>query len=166
MVRRRIKAIFEFALGVFVLRFVLRTRKSLAEYADEVDEDGPVPLSPSGIAIGAVMSLVTTWLSDLDVLAVRTNRRRRILFELVRSGQGGVFARFTSTPESFEVSYGLGSVCGLVVYRLWFGLLHPLPGPESDEEFNHSPSDFNVRVWTVEQLGSTGSVSGPPCSPF
>jgi hypothetical protein len=132
MVRRRIKAIFELVLGMFVLRFVLRTRKSLAEHADEIDEDGPAPLSPKGVAIGAAMSLVTTWLSDRDVLEVRTNRRRRILFELVRGGQSGVFARFASSPKSFEVSYGLGSLCGLVVYRLWYGLLHPLPGPESD----------------------------------
>ncbi|EMA38558.1 hypothetical protein [Halococcus hamelinensis] len=131
MVRRRVKAIFELVLGVFVLRFVLRTRKFVAEHADEIDEDGPAPLSPKGVAIGAAMSLVTTWLSDRDVLEVRTNRRRRILFELVRGGQSRVFSRFASTSESFEVSYGLGSVCGLVVYRLWYGLLNPLPGPES-----------------------------------
>lgn len=67
MVRQRIKAIFEFAISVFVLWFVLRVRKSRYDHTNEVGGNEPESLSLGGVATGAATSIVSVWLSDHDV---------------------------------------------------------------------------------------------------
>lgn len=128
MVRQRIKAIFEFAISVFVLWFVLRVRKSRYDHTNEVGGNEPEPLSLGGVATGAATSIVSVWLSDHDVWKIRTNRCRRLLFGLVWNGSNRIIGRLTSNPDSFRESHSLGGAVGLVAYCLWYGILHPLPG--------------------------------------
>lgn len=127
MIRRRIKAVVEFGMGVFLCWFVLRVRKFRYDHADEVDGDEPEPLSPRWVATGAVTSAINMWLRDRDAYEIRTNRRRRFLFSALRFGLGRMGRRFASNSEEVTESNSLGVAIGLVAYRLWYGILRPLP---------------------------------------
>ena len=132
MVRRRIKAVFEFGLCVFGLWAVLFLRKITADLPEDEEIEPNQPLSPGVLALGTGTSVLAGLLSDHDVCGIRTSRRRRFLFTFLWSGKDRVLARFASNPDAFRESLAIGETAGLVVYRLWYGILHPLPGPDPD----------------------------------
>ena len=133
MVRRRIKAVFEFGLSVFALWVVLFLRKATADLPEDERIEPNQPLSPIALIFGAGTSALSVLLSDYDVCGLRTSRRRRLLFGFLWSGKDRVLARFASNPDAFRESLAIGETAGLVVYRLWYGILHPLPGPDPEE---------------------------------
>ena len=134
MVRRRIKAVFEFGFSVFALCFVLFLRKATADLPEDEEIEPNQPLSLAVLAFGAGTSALSVLLSDHDVCRIRTSRRRRLLFGLLWSGKDRVLTRFASNPGAFRGSLSIGEAVGLVAYRLWYGILHPLPGPDPDSD--------------------------------
>lgn len=128
--RRRVKAVFEFAFGVFLCYFVFWFRNFRYEHSDEAPVNRLEPFSPVSVLTGAATSIAIVWCSDTDVLGVRTNRRRRLLFGVGRSGAGRILKRFAPGSSEYNDSYNLGTALGIVVYRFWYGILHPLPGDD------------------------------------
>jgi hypothetical protein len=126
MVERRTRALAELAIAVVTLLYSLFLRKYLREAAEE--ESGPQPLSSGGLAAGALSQGIYLWAYDRDVGHVRTNRRRGLLVGACRLL---VRRRVLPRTESFRVSVRLGEMVGTVVYRLWYGLLRPLPGRDT-----------------------------------
>jgi hypothetical protein len=100
------------------------------DYADEVDELDVHPVSPIALMTGAISSAVQHWLSDHDVFHIRTNRWRRVLFSIYGIAQNRLIQRYASDPDAFQYNHAIGTVIGAIGYRLWYGLLHPLPGGE------------------------------------
>ena len=134
MVSRRLKAVFDVVIGVVSLKLIFRIRAFLDEHADDVEEEPPEPFSPKGLVLGAVVSILNTYLSDLDVFGIRTNWRRRLLFSFLRRAEGKMLNRLLTTTDSFELSYSIGGLYGMIAYRLWYGVLRPLPDPRSGNE--------------------------------
>lgn len=128
MVQRRTRALAELVLSTLLLFGLVRLRKFKFDYADEVDGTAPHPVSPRALTTGAVSGAIEGWLSDRDVCGIRTNWRRRLLFSLRTRLQTTLIQRYVSDPDVFEYDHAIGAAIGRIVYRLWYGLLHPLPG--------------------------------------
>ena len=67
------------------------------------------------------------WGYDRNLGAIRTNYWRRGLFTIVVSGLG-----LSVVPRSEAVwrNLSIGGSIGRLGYRLWYGVLHPLPAPD------------------------------------
>ncbi len=124
MVKRRTRAIFEFGIGVIGLLAQVRIWRALS---DDADEEGN-QVSMSGLAVGLLSGVLSIWARDRDVGGIRTSRRRSMLFS---AGQLGLRRKFLPQTTAFRRYFGLGQTAGVVTYRLWYGVLRPLPG--SDE---------------------------------
>lgn len=127
MVSRRTRARLELVVSVVTLGVEIWRRRFLRRHG----EDGDLtPLSPSGVAAGALSRVVHLSLYDRDVWRIRTSRRRGFLFGLGAFALARALRRRRSDPEAFDhgrlVETGVGTVC----YRLWYGLLRPLPGSD------------------------------------
>jgi hypothetical protein len=130
MVKRRTRALAELVISTLLLPALTRLWKFQFDHADEMGGAEPHPVSPSALTTGAVSSAIGHWLSDHDVCGIRTNWRRRLLFTLRWKLQNTLIQRWTSEPDAFQYNYSIGTVAGTIGYRLWYGLLHPLPGEE------------------------------------
>ena len=130
MLSRRRKAVIEFGFGVFLCWFVVWFRHFRYKSSEEPPANRLEPLSLGGIVGGAITSAASIWLSDLDIWRIRTNRGRRLLFGLLQGGLRRSAGRVTPDSMDYKESYNLGTALGIVVYRLWYGILHPLPGPD------------------------------------
>jgi hypothetical protein len=121
MISRRTRARFSF-LGAIV---------SLAQYLYQErspEEDGEsVSLAPWWLVVGGVFQLTYSWAYDHDFGAIRTNRWRRGLFGLGTFALGLV--AFSRSPIVGH-NVTMGSGIGRIGYRLWYGVLHPLPDPD------------------------------------
>ncbi|EMA01293.1 hypothetical protein [Haloferax denitrificans] len=125
MVSRRTKAVAQLGIAVLTTVWMVSMRRLLRSSDDESHE--PTPLSPSGVAVGWAWGIGQVWAYDRDSWGVRTSRRRGMAVSLVGIG---VQRRLLPRTESFQYSFGLGRVLGVVVYRTWYGLLRPLPGDD------------------------------------
>jgi hypothetical protein len=130
MVNRRTRALAELLISTLLLPALIRLWKFQFDHADEVGGAEPHPVSPSALTTGAVSSAIGHWLSDQDIYGIRTNWRRRVLFTLRWKLQNTLIQRRASDPDVFQYNYSIGTVVGTIGYRLWYGLLHPLPGEE------------------------------------
>lgn len=126
---RRTRARLELVLGVLTLGFEGWRRQFLRRHADDHDHE-LTPLSPSGVAVGALSRVLRLSLSDRDVWRIRTSRRRGLLFGLSWLSVQRLLKRASADPEAFDDGYLLGTVVGTVCYRCWYGLLRPLPGSD------------------------------------
>ena len=127
MLSRRSKAVVEFGFGVFLSWFVLWFRHFRYKSSEKAPANRLEPLSALGMISGAATSVASIWLSDHDVWKVRTNRGHRFLFSLIRFGLRRYVGQYTSDSIDYKESHNLGTALGIVVYRLWYGLLRPLP---------------------------------------
>ena len=129
MVSRRTAARLELALIVFVLWFVLFLRRVMWDnedrWRDDDSIDPPPALSTSEMAVGAVEQVAYHWAHDGDIWGIRSSRRRRYLFSAARMLAQ---RRLLSRDEADQYSRGVGGMVGVIAYRLWYGLLRPLPG--------------------------------------
>lgn len=131
MVQRRTRALAELVTKTILLLFGICLWKLQFDHADEMDEIDPPSVSPTALTTGATSSAARHWLSDNDVFHIRTNRRRRALLFFYGIVQNRLVERYVSDYRSFQFNYSIGTVIGSIVYRLWYGLLHPLPGDEN-----------------------------------
>lgn len=83
---------------------------------------------PRWFAAGMGYQAAYYWAYDHDFGAIRTSRWRRTLFSGVQST---LMSRLFSQSEGGRLSFLLGTNVGAIGYRLWYGVLRPLPG--SDE---------------------------------
>jgi hypothetical protein len=122
MFRRRTRALFELGMSVVALFAVAHLRRQMS--------DEPIPLSPGELATGALTGAILCYVHDCDVGNVRTSRRRRVLVSFVRIGLRRVVQRLFPDSDTFRQNFGFGELLGTTGYRLWYGLLHPLPGDD------------------------------------
>ena len=132
MVQRRTRALAELAIGILLLPVLIRLWKFQFDHADEIDEAEPYPVSPTALSVGAVSGITERWLSDYNVWNIRTNRWRRILLNFRWPVRNRLIQRYASDPDTFRYNYSIGTVIGIIGYRLWYGLLHPLPGEDNE----------------------------------
>lgn len=79
--------------------------------------------------MGAIGQIAQYWLKDNDYHQIRSNRRREFVASFCFIVWERVLRRRTSNPRAVRYNFGVGRTAGAVLYRLWYGLLHPLPGP-------------------------------------
>lgn len=127
MVERRTRALFEFgiaALGVFIQ---IRLWKAVLNENEPGERPHGAHVSPRELAFGALYRIFSLWLYDRDVGEIRTNRRRGVLFSMCTLV---IRRRLLPQTEAFKSNFGVGGTAGMVVYRLRYGVLHPLPGED------------------------------------
>lgn len=133
MVSRRTYARLQLAVAVFVLWLTFRIRRMFRDnedrWRDDDSIDPPPALSASEMALGAAEQVAYQWVHDRDIWGVRSSRRRRYLFSAVRLLVG---RRLLSRDEADRYSRGMGGMVGTIAYRVWYGLLRPLPGDAGD----------------------------------
>ncbi|MFC4549877.1 MULTISPECIES: hypothetical protein [Halorussus] len=92
------------------------------------DEDGePVPLSPRWLVAGMGLQVAYTWAYDRDIGDIRTKRLRSVIIAVL---WGIVSLRVFPRSESVSRNLSIGGSFGEVAYRLWYGVLRPLPGDD------------------------------------
>ncbi len=128
MISRRTWARVVFVSNVLVLPLrVYQWRRSN-------DEDGQsVSLVPRWLVAGFAYRVGYYWAHDRDIGDIRTNLRHRALSSLFRLllGVGLTLGlRTSSRSESLWYSLSTGESAGQIVYRLWYGVLRPLPGTD------------------------------------
>lgn len=128
MVRRRIRAVIELGVATPLLLFVLWLWKFMWDNKEEWDD--PIPVSPVGLILGALSGGLYIWGRDRNVAQIRTNLRRRAVAESVWQGWQRLVPRLSSDARTTQYNFAVGTVVGSVGYRIWYGLLHPLPGDE------------------------------------
>ena len=118
MISRRTKAQIRFLSGV--CRVIHRGDRILAE---ERDESSRLDIPYFGLSFTS--QVVRGRAHDRDYEKIRTNRWRRFSISVVPSAL--VLKLTNSITETEHESFALGSAVGTVLYRLWYGVLSPLP---------------------------------------
>src|SRR5699024_6513766 len=119
-------------MNLLLVSALIRLWKLQFDHSDEIDRAEPQPVLPAALAIGAMSRAVGCWLFDHDVWSIRTNWRRRLLFTFRWSVQKRFIQRYTSKPDALQYNFSIGTAVGTIGYRLWYGLLHPLPGEDNE----------------------------------
>lgn len=104
------------------LVFVRRVQQAATEVDDDTQE--PNPLSVRRAVLGTLSAIGITYMDDRDIAGVRSRFGRRIGFTL---GQAALRRRFGSTDPAGSVSFAFGYVLGGIAYRIWFGVVRPIP---------------------------------------
>lgn len=125
MLSRRTRALIEFGVSVLGLYIQIRLWKRLLDDIDDWDE--PTRPSVSGLAAGALWEVGWLWLRDHDVGSIRTNPYRGILVGICRQA---VNRRLFPQTKAFKNNVGIGKTAGRAGYRLWYGVIRPLPGTD------------------------------------
>jgi hypothetical protein len=125
MVQRRTGALAQLGIAVIGSFVQICLWRQLLDDGEEWDE--PTHPSAYGLAAGALYRSADRWIHDRDVGEVRTNPYRGVLFGIreTRSER-----QLVPQDEEFQDNFGIGKTVGMVGYRLWYGLLRPLPGPD------------------------------------
>ena len=131
MVQRRTRALVELVMCALLLPITVCAWKFQFDHADEVDAE-PHAVSPAALITGAIGGVTGHWLSDHDVFHIRTSRRRRALFSFHRIVRSRLVKRYASEPSAFRYNYTVGELIGIIGYRIWYGLLHSLPGEDNE----------------------------------
>jgi hypothetical protein len=126
MVRRRTVALGELAVAALSLVVQVYLWNSLLN--DEEEWDDPTHVSWRGLAAGVLYAGAYRWVRDRDVGGVRTDRRRGLLLSLCSLA---LRRRLLPRTREFRNNFGIGRTAGTLGYRLWYGLVRPLP--ETDE---------------------------------
>lgn len=77
---------------------------------------------------GIIYAIGGSWARDRDLGGIRTDWKRRGLLAVVLATVGITIGSQTSKPTFND--FALGDSIGKLCYRLWYGVLHPLPGTD------------------------------------
>jgi hypothetical protein len=127
MFSRRTRARIDFVTSVLSLVFNVVVRRRFAT------SDGSSSVRPEWLVAGGAYEMLSCWAYDTDFRGTRTSRLRRGLLAAVRSlfGLGlALGVRSFSDSQTARQDFSLGRSCGHVGYRLWYGVLRPLPGTD------------------------------------
>jgi hypothetical protein len=109
------------------IRFVIRLPRFI-RMIDRIygnQENAPIRLDLRYFLLGLLEQIALEWVHDRNYWRLRTNYWRRSYTFVV-----GVLLSlkwFSSITEAERESFSLGIAVGGVLYRLWYGVLHPLP---------------------------------------
>ena len=126
MFSRRTRARIDFVTSVLSLLFGVFVRRRFAA-------DRSSSVRPSWLLAGSGYELLSCWSYDNDVRGTRTNRLRRALLGMGKFlfGLGLTLGiRSFSDSSTARQDFSLGRNVGHVGYRLWYGVLRPLPGAD------------------------------------
>lgn len=123
MTSRR-RAIAEFLVSAVALFIQAYSWKRLKQRGDS--DDPPTP-SSTGVVAGAFYQIAFYWAYDRDIGHIRTNKYRALLYGIC----AGVVRHRVFKSKEFQYSFSSGGLVGTVLYRLWYGVLHPVPGFET-----------------------------------
>jgi|AntDeeMetagen134_2_1112570.scaffolds.fasta_scaffold02187_3 hypothetical protein len=124
MFSRRTRARLVFLSSVFLLPIMCR----FVRWRRAVGDDKSLSLVPQWFVAGVGYQAAYYWAYDHDFGAIRTSRWRRVLFSGVQSA---LMSKLFPQSEGGRLSFSIGGNVGAIAYRLWYGVLRPLPG--SDE---------------------------------
>lgn len=92
------------------------------------DDDGePIPLVLRWLLAVVGFRVLYSWAYDRDLGAIRTKRWRTVLSAAFCGQLACVALPRSPAPAR---SFSIGASVGRIGYRLWFGVLHPLPDPD------------------------------------
>ena len=128
MVRRRTRALIELGVSTLSLLATAYSWKYLWDNGEKWDD--PIPASLVGLVAGAIHNVVFHWMYDHDVAEMRSSRRRGFLAGTLFVAIHALARRVAADSEAFEYNYNTGMLVGTIGYRLWYGLLYPLPGDD------------------------------------
>lgn len=128
MVSRRTWARFVFISNLLLLPF--RVLEWLG-YQSSHDDNESIPLVPRWLVVGIGYRIAYNWAYDHDYGSIRTSLRRRALLSVPELIFGLLLAS-RKLPRSKAVlrNFSTGVYIGRISYRLWYGILHPLPGAD------------------------------------
>ncbi len=125
MLSRRTKARLSFLSNVLLLpimyRYVYRWRRALGD-------DESLSIVPQWFIAGVGYQAAYYWAYDHDFGAIRTSRWRRALLSGIQSA---LVLKVIPQSGGESHSFSIGGSVGATAYRLWYGVLRPLP--DSDE---------------------------------
>ncbi|RDI72326.1 hypothetical protein [Halopelagius longus] len=122
MVSRR-RAVAEFLISVAAL--VTQTYSRNVLNRREEYDDLP-SLSAKGILVGTLYQLAYHSAFDRDWGQMRSNKYRGVAYSLCWA----LIQRRLFPSDGFQQGFGTGGLVGTILYRLWYGVLHPVPGSE------------------------------------
>jgi hypothetical protein len=91
------------------------------------DEDDAVPLALRWLLAGSVVQTIYYWAYDRDLGAIRTNYWRRGLLWVISVG---LIVKVFHRSKTVQYNGMIGGYIAGIGYRLWYGVLHPLPGAD------------------------------------
>ncbi|MCU4972797.1 hypothetical protein OB955_08595 [Halobacteria archaeon AArc-m2/3/4] len=118
MTSRR-RAVIEFFAAILALLLMVYGRTSLRR---REEYDDPPAISAAGVAAGTLYQLAFHAARDRDCGQIRTNRYRVVAYGL----SAGLVRRWLFSND-FHHSFNAGELGGTILYRLWYGVLHPVP---------------------------------------
>ncbi|MFC6824225.1 hypothetical protein [Halopelagius fulvigenes] len=122
MVSRR-RAVAEFLISVAALVTQTYSRNVLNRHEEY---DDPPSLSAKGVLAGTLYQLVYHSASDRDWGRIRSKRYRRLAYGLCWAA----VRRRLFPSDEFRHGFDTGGLVGTILYRLWYGVLHPVSGSE------------------------------------
>jgi hypothetical protein len=98
------------------------------------DGDESVSLAPQWLVIGMGYRIAYNWAYDHNLGGIRTSLWRRV-FLLVPQFILGFLLNFRESTQSKTVQRNVSTgICiARIGYRLWYGVLRPLPGPNEGD---------------------------------
>ncbi|WP_276257025.1 hypothetical protein [Halomontanus rarus] len=119
--KRRRYAIIEFLLTAGAVFLQIHGRKTLRR-RDGYDD--PPAISATAVGAGTLYQLAFHWAYDRDCGQIRTNRYRGLAYGIT----AGAIRRWWFPSKEFVYSFNIGELGGMLLYRFWYGVLHPVPG--------------------------------------
>lgn len=123
---RRTWARLVFISNLFLLPF------RVLEWRQATDDDGkPIPLDSRWLVAGMGYRIAYNWAYDHDYSDIRTNLWRRALLLAPEFIFGLLLvSRRVPSSETVHYNFSTGYNIGRIGYRLWYGILRPLPGTD------------------------------------
>lgn len=122
MVSRRTRARIAFIGEILSIPFQVYQWQRAADTNEE-----PISVAPRWLVVGGLLQAISCWAYDHDLGGFRTKRGRRVSVAVV----AGIVGYRVLPREAVWGSFSIGGSIGRIGYRLWYGVLHPLPDTEA-----------------------------------
>jgi hypothetical protein len=121
MVSRRTWARIQFLTTLLSLPSQIHQWRTAEENGDSV------PLALRWLLAGSVFQTIYYWAYDRDLEDIRTNYWRRGLLWVISVG---LIVKGFHRSKTVQYNGMIGGYIAGIGYRLWYGVLHPLPGAD------------------------------------
>lgn len=111
-------------IGLSGVVFARQVQRATIELDDDTQE--PDPFSVQRAVLGALSAIGIAYIDDHDVAGVRSEFGRQIGFTF---GWAALQRRFGSNDPAGPLSFAFGYALGGIAYRIWFGIVRPIPEP-------------------------------------
>lgn len=103
--------------------FLRRVQQAAAEGNEIGRPAGELSIRKAGF--GVLFAMGFAYIDDRNVAGVRSSVRRRIGFTLGQS----LLQQFALNDPNDSWSFAIGNGFGAIAYRVWFGIVQPIPEP-------------------------------------